>query len=203
MRVRLLLAIVMAVSLTAAACSSSAEISTATTTADEPTQTATTEVAAQTVTTEAATETVADEVATETTTVSSTDLETDAAAATSCEELDDVDFAIFQEFINVFGAGPFEDWYTNSPSLSQEMQDGFDVWMQKAEKSTEQAASLGCDEGAEVERDKCARMSQLDPLGDAGLGFLHDMVPCDLDPEDQARVNEFLGTPDSPGTTSQ
>jgi hypothetical protein len=194
MRFRLLLAIVMAVSLTPAACSSSAEISEATTTADEPTQTATTE---------AATETVADEVATETTTVSSTDLETDAAGATSCEELDDVDFAIFQEFINVFGAGPFEDWYTNSPSVSPEMQDGFDVWMEKAEKSTEQAASLGCDEGAEVERDKCARMSQLDPLGDAGLGFLHDMVPCDLDPEDQARVNEFLAIPDSLATTSQ
>jgi hypothetical protein len=186
MRVRPFVAIVMAVSLAAAACSgSSSELSTATTTPD---------VAAQTVTTE---------VATETTTVSSTDLGTDAAAATSCEELDDVDFAIHQEFINVFGAGPFEDWYRNSASVSPEMQDGFDVWMEKAEKSTEQSGSLGCDEGAEVERDKCARMSQLDPLGDAGLGYLHDMVPCDLDPEDQARVDEFLGTPDSPGTTSQ
>jgi hypothetical protein len=63
MRIRLFLAIVLAVSLTAAACTnSSTEISTTTTTA---------EVAAQTVTTEAATETVAAEVETETTTVTS------------------------------------------------------------------------------------------------------------------------------------
>jgi len=26
------------------------------------------------------------------------------------------------------------------------------------------------------------------------LGFLHDMVPCDLDPADQARVDDFLNS---------
>ena len=119
---------------------------------------------------------------------------TDAAVATSCEELLDIVFAIHQEFINVFGAGPFEDWYTNSPSVSPNVQAGMDVWMEKAGKSSEQSASLGCDEGAEAEKDSCGPMSQLDPLGDAGLGFMHDMVPCDLDPKDQARVDEFLAS---------
>ena len=125
-------------------------------------------------------------------TESSTDLGTDAAAATTCEELDEIDYAIFQEFINVFGDGPFEDWYTNSPSLSPEMQAGLDTWMQKAGKSAEASLKLGCEEGSEAERDTCVLMSQLDPLGDAGLGFMHDMVPCALDPVDQARVDEFL-----------
>ncbi len=119
---------------------------------------------------------------------------TDAAVATNCEELLDIDFAINQEFINVFGAGPFEDWFTNSPSVLPEMQAGLDVWMEKAGKSSEQSASLGCDVGAEAEKDSCGRLSQLDPLGDAGLGFMHDMVPCDLDPKDQARVDELLAS---------
>ncbi len=74
------------------------------------------------------------------------------------------------------------------------MQAGLDVWMETAGKSREQSASLGCDEGAEAEKDSCGRLSQLDPLGDAGLGFMHDMVPCDLDPKDQARVDEFLAS---------
>jgi hypothetical protein len=125
---------------------------------------------------------------------SSTDLGTDAAAATTCEELDEINYAIFQEFINVFGDGPFEDWYTNSAPPSPEMRAGLDTWMQKAGKSAEASPKLGCEEGAEVARDTCAWMSQLDPLGDAGLGFIHDMVPCALDPADQARVDEFLNS---------
>ena len=120
---------------------------------------------------------------------------TDASVATSCEELADIGIAIAQEFINGFGEGPFEDWYTNSPSLSPGVQDGIDVWMEKMGKSTQQSDSLGCDVGDAAEEQLfCDRMSQLDPLGDAGLGFLHDMVPCDLDPEDQAKVDEFLNS---------
>ena len=49
-------------------------------------------------------------------------------------------------------AGPFEDWYTNSPSVSPNVQAGMDLWMEKAGKSSEQSACLGCDEGAEAEK---------------------------------------------------
>jgi ketosteroid isomerase-like protein len=91
MRFRLFVAVVMAVSLTAAACtSSSAEISTATTTPDVP---------AQTVTTEAVTETVADEVATETTMVlSEANLATAEAVVAAIFEPDEEAFDGFPWF---------------------------------------------------------------------------------------------------------
>jgi len=124
---------------------------------------------------------------------------TDAAAATNCEELADIDIAITQEFIDVFGDGPFEDWFTDSPAPRA----GVDVWLEKVGKSVEQSASLGCDIGAEVENDYfCDGMPQLDRLGDAGLAFLHAMVPCDLDPADQARVNAFLNKGGPTATTT-
>lgn len=123
---------------------------------------------------------------------------TDASVATSCEELADIDIAILQEFINVFGDGPFENWYTDSTSVSPEIQAGLDVFVEKANKSSEQSDSLGCDVGNEAEKQHvCDRMGELDSLGDAGLGFIHDMVACDLDPADQARLDDFLNSQQS------
>ena len=67
--------------------------------------------------------------------------------------------------------------------------------MEKADKSREQSDRLGCDVGDRADEQLfCDRMAQLDPLGDAGLGFIHDMVPCELDPADQARVDDFLNS---------
>ena len=183
-----LLAVLFVVALVAAACTDSADTTTTTTAAPEATSAnteppPTTAPATTPPTTPPTTSTVEAAAG------------TDASVATSCEELADIGIAIAQEFINGFGEGPFEDWYTNSPSLSPGVQDGIDVWMEKMGKSTQQSDSLGCDVGDAAEEQLfCDRMSQLDPLGDAGLGFLHDMVPCDLDPEDQARVDEFLNS---------
>lgn len=168
MKFRLLLAIVMAVSLTAAACtSSSADLETATTAPNIPTQTVTTELPTQTVTTEIATETV----------TSGTPDGTGGSEPTSCEDLADDWIAITQEFINTFGAGPYEDWYGDPPS--SELLAGQDVWFEKSGAWSETWMELEC---MEVERPFiCERQSQLDALGPAGEAFIYDNTPCNLE----------------------
>jgi hypothetical protein len=143
MRFRLFLGIVMAVSLTAAACtSSSAEISTAPTTPDVPTQT------------------VAAEVATETTTVSSTDPQT-------CEEVADVLIAINQEFLDELGDMSVEEFEALGAANRQGT-----LWpaFEKLGREggillTRAADELGCsDRDLQTEE----RLDELTPSGPAG-----------------------------------
>ena len=113
----------------------------------------------------------------------------DPSVATACEELTPVYVGIHQEFINVFGAGTFEDYFMAGPEPIAEQ----DVFVEKLVQWTERWRGLGC-ENSQLQV-VCEQEPLIDPLRDAGVAFITDNYPCSL--------SDILGPADGAATKAR
>lgn len=99
----------------------------------------------------------------------------DPSIAATCGELTRIYVGIHQEFIDGFGAGTFEDYFTAGPEIIT----GQDVFIEKLVQWTERWRGLGC-EKSQLQV-VCDQEPLIDPLGDAGVAFITDNYPCFLE----------------------